>query len=170
MSDRVMSKADYQESERKVAASTGVDPEQRQGRVIVVAQWRGLEHRSERLIAAEQAQLHVMDQQVFGAATEVRKRLIAQRHGADAVTGEPNLRSTAEAMEQITRYCLRTGARFILFPPSDDSLTPSEDNQWISMLTRSEPGGVPPRAGGSSPGLAIENLLRQTEGREPTSG
>lgn len=140
-------------------------------RVVVQATWQGLIHKCEKVIQPVLAKHPVMDKAVWDATIVVRRALAKQRY-PDPSFEYSELRNEFEAFGAIRSHCATTLDRFELVPPSSHTTdkwrayfkktrTPLDalDPFWIE---RNPIVGV-----GSTDYVAIENLLRFTEGREP---
>lgn len=150
-------------------------PDEPTARVVVQATWQGLIHKCEKVVSPELAVHHVMDRAVWNATVEVRRLLAKQRYPNLALDSRVAFRNEFEAMGAIRNHCVRTGDRFELVPPS-----PHVTDKWRAYFKKTrtpldtlDPFWLEhnPAVGvGSTEYVAIENLLRFTEGREPIDG
>jgi hypothetical protein len=151
-------------------------------RVVVEASWCGRIHKTEKVISTDDpAQAHhVVDKAVWDAHVQVRRALAAQRYGDSVLENtrltQAGFRNETEAMAEIRNHCARTGYRFELVPPAS-----GVTNMWRAYFKKPRvPSDLPyepfaiehnPAVGvGSEYYVAIENLLRFVEGREPVDG
>lgn len=166
--------SDFKQMEQEVAANTGVDPDEYSGRVVVLARWRGLLHRVEKIAEPAAATHYRMDRMTSEASVEVRRLLSAQLTGhavSTAPVPDPLPRLWDTLMSELYRYLAQTRTRLVLSPPGiglartrwradtrpDEFEAPAYDSN-------------PPVGVGSTMRVAIENLVRAFEGREPIDG
>lgn len=146
-------------------------------RVRLEVVWRGnkVEHKTE--VPAELANHYKMDKAIWDATVSVRRALVRQQypHLAEGEGRRVEFRNEFEAFGAIRSYLgQHPESRFELVPP--DRQMP---NQWRAYFKDSSrvvgefPFEIemnPPVGIGSTDYIAIENLLRFTEGREPIDG
>lgn len=142
-------------------------------RVVLQAGWQGLIHKFERTFSPELAVTHyAMDKAVWDAAVEVRRLLVRQEY-PEAVVVEKRrveLRNEFEAFGAIRTHCLQTGDRFELVPPGPDTdkwRAYFKKRPWVQPMDTFAIDMNPAVGVGSVDYIAIENLLRFVEGREP---
>lgn len=149
----------------------GLDDET--ARVVVQAIWRGLVQKCEKAILPGFASHHRVDKAVWDAHIEVRRLLVQQAYPGTQATdslAQAGIRNETEAFGAIRNHCLQTGDRFELIPPG------AAFGRWrayfkqTSEELRGRLGRNPAVGVGSTEYLAIENLLRFIEGREPIDG
>lgn len=144
-------------------------PEPSDPRVVVRATWQGLIHTCEKVVPAALATHHAVDKAVWDATVEVRRALVQQRYpGIDLVsTSRVGLRNEFELMGAIRSYLVQNPERrFELIPPGRGW------SYWSAWFTRAPKPDIdlhPPTGIGSTDQVAMENLLRFTEGKEPIS-
>lgn len=147
-------------------------------RIVVRATYEGQAHQYEKVVHPDLGHYGV-DKGVWDATVQVRRALVQQAYPsailADEEAARIGLRNEFETWYSIRNHCARTCDRFELVPPErgvtdkwrayfKKTRTPPEipDPFWIE---RHPVVGV-----GSTERIAIENLLRATEGKEPIDG
>jgi hypothetical protein len=142
-------------------------------RVVVQATWRGLTQKCEKAVLSDAASHHRVDKAVWDAHIEVRRLLVQQAypgtHSTDSLT-QAGIRNEIEAFGAIRNHCLQTGDRFELIPPDRREYRWRAYFKKTSEELRGRLGSNPSVGIGSVEYVAIENLLRATEGREPIDG
>jgi hypothetical protein len=145
--------------------------------VVVRATWRGLTHQCEKTVLPDTASHYAMDRAVWDATVQVRHALVQQQYpGVSAAGARVEVRNDFEAFGAIRSYlAMNPGRYFELIPPLPVAKI---NDKWFAYFKRRvagkfNPGDIdirPPVGVGSTDTIAIENLLRFTEGREPIDG
>lgn len=157
------------------------NPNEGPARVILQIIWKGLTHKHEWAALPHAATHYAMDKAIWDASVAARRKLVEQEYpNADLTSarrGQSNIRNEFEAFGAIRSYLNRhEGARFELVAPDRNMPTKwrahfkgvSERLEVIQGFCDVEMN--PPVGIGSVDYIAIENLLRFTEGREPIDG
>jgi hypothetical protein len=134
-------------------------------RVTVRATWRGAVHECEKAILPEAATVYAVDKAIWDATVQVRRTVIKQAYPNVSLTdSRVQFRNEFEAMGAIRNYLAVNTDRFFALEPPRQGV-----DQWRAYFSSRYPIGElkPPVGVGSTEYVAIENLLRFTEGREP---
>jgi hypothetical protein len=142
---------------------------------LVQVVWQGRVHTSRKPLASDLAtNHHAIDRAIWDATVEVRRALVLQRypHLADVDSRRVEFRNEFEAFGAIRAYLSQhPHARFELVPPGRDT------DKWRAYFklgaNHMSPFDIemnPPVGIGSTDYVAIENLLRFTEGRDTIDG
>jgi hypothetical protein len=120
-----------------------------------------------------------VDRAVWDATVQVRRLLVKQQYpDADVTERRVAFRNEVEQFGAIRNHCAQTGDRFELVPPfagtTDKWRAYFKKRLWATDAQYLPgPGNIEsnPAVGvGSTEHLAVENLLRLVEGREPIDG
>jgi hypothetical protein len=135
-------------------------------RVSLAVSWQG------RLFGVEKPLLigvrhYAVDRAVWEATVKVRRELAQHEYPDAEFERRVPIRNEFEAFSAIRTHCLQTGDRFELIPPGPAFCRWRAYFKKTSEELRGRLDNGPSVGIGSVDYIAIENLLRFTEGRDP---